>query len=310
MRVYLGSDHAGFELKAHLVAHLASLGHEAIDVGPPTTTPRTTTRRSASRPPAACSPTPAAWASSSAARATASRSRRTRCRACAPRWPGASRRRSWPGSTTTRRWWRIGARMHSLEEAAEIVAAFVATPFSGEERHQRRIDILAEYERTGVPPALPEQIPDAGGPHPAPAGPAAPPPLRRASGRGVQPAGPVRHDAEVVDGRVLSGTEAHGKHLFHHYGPDLVVHVHLGLYGRFSDLPLPAAEPRGLVRMRMVGPTHYADLRGPTACELITDVEAAADPGPARRRTRCAATPTRTGPGPGSPGPGRRWPRC
>ena len=34
MRVYLGSDHAGFELKAHLVAHLTSLGHEAIDVGP------------------------------------------------------------------------------------------------------------------------------------------------------------------------------------------------------------------------------------------------------------------------------------
>ena len=34
MRVYLGSDHAGFELKAHLVWHLTSVGHEAIDVGP------------------------------------------------------------------------------------------------------------------------------------------------------------------------------------------------------------------------------------------------------------------------------------
>ena len=54
----------------------------------------------------------------------------------------------------------IGARMHSLQEAAEIAAAFVATPFSGEERHQRRIDILTEYQRTGVPPALPpDQIP-------------------------------------------------------------------------------------------------------------------------------------------------------
>jgi ribose 5-phosphate isomerase B len=52
--------------------------------------------------------------------------------------------------------------MHSLDEAAEIVAAFVATPFSGEPRHQRRIDLLTEFERTGVPPALPPgQVPAA-----------------------------------------------------------------------------------------------------------------------------------------------------
>ena len=36
MRVHLGSDHAGFELKAHLIAHLASLGHEPVDAGPAT----------------------------------------------------------------------------------------------------------------------------------------------------------------------------------------------------------------------------------------------------------------------------------
>jgi endonuclease VIII len=55
-----------------------------------------------------------------------------------------------------------------------------------------------------------------------------------------------------------------------------VVHVHLGLYGKFSDIALPLDPPRGLVRMRIVGPTHYADLRGPTACELITDAEVTA----------------------------------
>ncbi len=73
--------------------------------------------------------------------------------------------------------------------------------------------------------------------------------------------------------------------------PDLVVHVHLGLYGTFRDEQLPAMEPVGQVRMRMVGATHYADLRGATACELITDAEAAADArpprgGPAARRRR------------------------
>ena len=49
----------------------------------------------------------------------------------------------------------IGARMHSLDEAAEIAAAFVATPFSDEPRHQRRIDILDAYEATHEAPPLP-----------------------------------------------------------------------------------------------------------------------------------------------------------
>ena len=46
----------------------------------------------------------------------------------------------------------IGGRMHTEEEALAIVDAFVAQPWSEEERHQRRIDILADYERTGVAP--------------------------------------------------------------------------------------------------------------------------------------------------------------
>jgi endonuclease VIII len=102
---------------------------------------------------------------------------------------------------------------------------------------------------------------------------------RRYAGHPVavsSPQGRFAASAALVDGRVLERTEAHGKHLFHHYGPGLVVHVHLGLYGTFRDEQLPAAEPVGQVRMRMVGATHYADLRGATACELITDAEAAA----------------------------------
>ncbi|SHF44880.1 Fpg/Nei family DNA glycosylase [Streptoalloteichus hindustanus] len=87
------------------------------------------------------------------------------------------------------------------------------------------------------------------------------------------PQGRFAKDASLVDGRVLERAEAYGKHLFHVYGPDLVVHVHLGLYGTFTEEPLPVAEPRGQVRMRLVGPTHWTDLRGPNACRLLNDAE-------------------------------------
>jgi endonuclease-8 len=76
-----------------------------------------------------------------------------------------------------------------------------------------------------------------------------------------------------VDGRVLRRAEAHGKHLFHRYGPDAVVHVHLGLYGTFAEYPLPVTPPVGQVRMRMIGGTHWTDLRGPAACDLLTAAE-------------------------------------
>ena len=49
----------------------------------------------------------------------------------------------------------IGGRMHTLPEALAIVDAFLATPWSQGARHQRRIDILAEYERTRIAPAVP-----------------------------------------------------------------------------------------------------------------------------------------------------------
>ena len=55
----------------------------------------------------------------------------------------------------------------------------------------------------------------------------------------TSPQGRFATSAEIVDGLTLRRAEAHGKHLFHHYGPDLVVHVHLGLYGKFSDVGLP-----------------------------------------------------------------------
>ncbi len=49
----------------------------------------------------------------------------------------------------------LGGRQNTLEQAREIVTAFLATPFSGVERHQRRIDLMTAYEETGDLPPLP-----------------------------------------------------------------------------------------------------------------------------------------------------------
>ena len=85
------------------------------------------------------------------------------------------------------------------------------------------------------------------------------------------PQGRFAAAAAELDGAVLERAEAHGKHLFHVYAAG-TVHVHLGLYGAFTEFPLPAEEPRGQVRMRLVGPGGGTDLRGPIACELDSDV--------------------------------------
>ncbi|PWK82288.1 endonuclease-8 [Lentzea atacamensis] len=97
---------------------------------------------------------------------------------------------------------------------------------------------------------------------------------RRFAGKPVAVTSPQgRFAASLVDGRKLVRAEAHGKHLFHVYGPDAIVHVHLGLYGTFTESPLPVLLPVGQVRMRMVGETHWTDLRGPTACEVLNKDE-------------------------------------
>ncbi|OBI52376.1 Fpg/Nei family DNA glycosylase [Mycobacterium sp. E787] len=105
------------------------------------------------------------------------------------------------------------------------------------------------------------------------------------------PQGRFAGAAAVVDGRVLRRTSAWGKHLFHHYEGGPIVHVHLGLYGAFTEWERAAGEPPpppvGQVRMRMVGEGYGTDLRGPTVCEVIdegqvSDVVARLGPDPLR----------------------------
>ncbi|WP_041450884.1 Fpg/Nei family DNA glycosylase [Hoyosella subflava] len=83
------------------------------------------------------------------------------------------------------------------------------------------------------------------------------------------PQGRFAAGAQQVDGKRFERAEAWGKHLLHHYEGGAVVHVHLGLYGKFTCQYTPMAAPVGEVRMRIAGATWGADLRGPTRCEVI-----------------------------------------
>lgn len=94
------------------------------------------------------------------------------------------------------------------------------------------------------------------------------------SGRRVQvssPQGRFAADAALLDGSVLTGADSAGKHLFVEFEADRVVHVHLGLIGKFDIHPgPPPAVATGQVRLRLADGTSYADLRGATRCELVT----------------------------------------
>jgi formamidopyrimidine-DNA glycosylase len=92
-------------------------------------------------------------------------------------------------------------------------------------------------------------------------------PLRVSSPQG-------RFDAALLDGRELRRVRPYGKHLFYDFGD--VLHVHLGIYGKFETHAAPFPPPRGAVRVRLATATHAVDLRGPTVCAVITPPEAAA----------------------------------
>ena len=89
------------------------------------------------------------------------------------------------------------------------------------------------------------------------------------------PQGRFAAGAALLDGQTLETTDAYGKHLFLGFAGDRWLHVHLGLYGTWTFGPLPAPDPRGALRVRLAGATSYADLRGPTACDVVTATEKA-----------------------------------
>lgn len=92
------------------------------------------------------------------------------------------------------------------------------------------------------------------------------------------PQGRFASSAEAVDRRTLVSAEAFGKHLFLAFGRGRaarIVHVHLGLYGKWVIAPGQAPAPRGEIRLRLRNAGHHAELRGPNVCELLDPAQAA-----------------------------------
>ena len=85
----------------------------------------------------------------------------------------------------------------------------------------------------------------------------------------LSPQGRFEGEAQKISGRALRRVTAHGKHLFYHFTSRTLIHVHLGLYGKFRVHRNPAGPPRGAVRWRMTGQERTFDLNGPNRCELI-----------------------------------------
>ena len=85
------------------------------------------------------------------------------------------------------------------------------------------------------------------------------------------PQGRFADGAARVSGHVVRRVEAHGKHLFIGFDNRLWVHVHLGLFGKWQIARGAAPAPVGQVRLRLVSETAFAELRGPTVCEVLDD---------------------------------------
>ena len=155
MRVYLGSDHAGFDLKSDLAARLGEQGHEVIDVGPGTLDPED------DYPPYCLNAAARVVADPGSLGVVIGGSGNGE-QIAANKVPGTRAALAW--SQETARLARqhndanvvaIGARLHSREEAWLIVSTFLDTQFSGDERHIRRIGQVAAYETSHHLPLLP-----------------------------------------------------------------------------------------------------------------------------------------------------------
>lgn len=89
----------------------------------------------------------------------------------------------------------------------------------------------------------------------------------------TSPQGRFAAAAALLDGTVLTGAEAVGKHLFVDFEAERVVWVHLGLIGKFLFAEADAVRNPGTLRLRIEAGGTAAELRGPQWCRLVTPAE-------------------------------------
>ena len=155
MRVHLGSDHAGYELKQAVVRRLGELGHEVVDHGPALYDavddyPPFVLRAALG---VAGDPGSLGVVLGGSGNGEAIAANKVSGVRCALAWSleTAQLGRQHNDANVL----SMGARMHEQEVALGFLEAFLATDYSGDLRHTRRIEMLSAYERDGVLPPLP-----------------------------------------------------------------------------------------------------------------------------------------------------------
>ena len=152
MRLHLGSDHAGFELKVAISARLTELGHEVVDHGPESFDPED------DYPPFVMAAAAAVVDDPGSLGVVIGGSGNGEAIA-ANKVAGVRAALVWTDETA--RLGRehndanvisLGARQYPTADAVRFTEIFVETPFSNEPRHRRRIAMLADYERSGELP--------------------------------------------------------------------------------------------------------------------------------------------------------------
>jgi ribose 5-phosphate isomerase B len=153
MRVHIGGDHAAYELQRALVEHLRGAGHDLVDHGPEGYDP-------ADDYPVFGLRTAQAVAAEPGSRGIVLGGSGNGEQIAANKVPGI--RAALADSVELARLARehndaqvvsIGGRFTDLPTATAIVDTFLATPFSGDPRHARRLDMVADFERDGsLPP--------------------------------------------------------------------------------------------------------------------------------------------------------------
>ncbi|MDN4160462.1 ribose-5-phosphate isomerase [Nocardioides abyssi] len=160
MRVHLGSDHAGLELKDHLVAWLREQGHEPVDHGPfvydalddyPVFCLRAAEAVAAERVAGEDSLGVVIGGSGNGEQMAANKVQGVRCALVWSEETAVLAREHNDANVVS-----VGGRMHSVEDMTRFVEVFLGTDFTGDERHVRRIGQLASYETTRDLPPLPE----------------------------------------------------------------------------------------------------------------------------------------------------------